>query len=203
MSTGGSENTQLHAASKISSEILKFSDCAIWYNPDDNYEDIDTDLGQMNLFVIPITTKLLTKPCRTIELDVPFALKKHIPILPLKQEMSLDELFTRKFGDLQYLDPNAHDITAISYEDKLKKYLNSVLVSDEMAEKVAKAALKEVTGTTVASTLNGKMPGVKILPLSGDPNSEPLIQLRGAISFAMNVSGLLRAINILDKYTRE
>ncbi len=51
-------------------------------------------------------------------------------------------------------------------------------------EKVAKAALKEVTGTTVASTLNGKMPGVKILPLSGDPNSEPLIQLRGAISFA-------------------
>ena len=88
---------------KISSEILKFSDCAIWYNPDDNYENIDTDLGQMNLFVIPITTKLLTKPCRTIELDVPFALKKHIPILPLMQERSLDELFTRHFGDLQYL----------------------------------------------------------------------------------------------------
>ena len=124
---------------KISSEILKFSDCAIWYNPDDNYENIDTDLGQMNLFVIPITTKLLTKPCRTIELDVPFALKKHIPILPLMQERSLDELFTRHFGDLQYLDPNKHDITAISYEDKLKKYLNFVLVSDEMAEKVRAA----------------------------------------------------------------
>jgi len=124
---------------KISSEILKFSDCAIWYNPDDNYEDIDTDLGQMNLFVIPITTKLLTKPCRTMELDVPFALEKHIPILPLMQEMSLDELFTRKFGDLQYLDPNAHDITAISYEDKLKKYLNSVLIGDEMAAKVRAA----------------------------------------------------------------
>lgn len=51
-------------------------------------------------------------------------------------------------------------------------------------EKVAKTALKEVTGTTVASTLNGKMPGVKILPTSGDPNSEPIIQLRGALSFA-------------------
>ena len=51
-------------------------------------------------------------------------------------------------------------------------------------EKVAKAALKEVTGTNVASTLNGKMPGIKILPLDGNPNSEPLIQLRGAISFA-------------------
>lgn len=124
---------------KISSEILKFSDCAIWYNPDDNYENIDTDLGQMNLFVIPITTKLLTKPCRTMEQDVPFALEKHIPILPLMQEGRLDELFTRHFGDLQYLDPNKHDITAISYEDKLKKYLNSVLVSDEMAEKVRAA----------------------------------------------------------------
>lgn len=124
---------------RISTDILKFSDCAIWFNPDDNYEDIDTDLGQMNLFVIPITTKLLTKPCRTMQLDVPFALEKHIPILPLMQEGGLDELFTRYFGDLQYLDPNTHDITAISYEEKLKKYLNSVLVSDEMAEKVRAA----------------------------------------------------------------
>lgn len=124
---------------RISTDILKFSDCAIWFNPDDNYEDIDTDLGQMNLFVIPITTKLLTKPCRTMQLDVPFAIEKHIPILPLMQEGGLDELFTRYFGDLQYLDPNTHDITAISYEEKLKKYLNSVLVSDEMAEKVRAA----------------------------------------------------------------
>ena len=124
---------------RISTDILKFSDCAIWFTADDNYEDIDTDLGQMNLFIIPITTKLLTKPCRTINIDVPFALEKHIPILPLMQEGGLDELFTRYFGDLQYLDPNSHDITAISYEDKLKKYLNSVLVSDEMAEKVRAA----------------------------------------------------------------
>lgn len=124
---------------RISTDILKFSDCAIWFNPDDNYEDIDTDLGQMNLFVIPITTKLLTKPCRAINIDVPFALEKHIPILPLMQEGGLDELFTRYFGDLQYLNPNTHDITAISYEEKLKKYLNSVLVSDEMAEKVRAA----------------------------------------------------------------
>jgi len=124
---------------RISTDILKFSDSAIWFNPDDNYEDIDTDLGQMNLFVIPITTKLLTKPCRTMQLDVPFAIEKHIPILPLMQEGGLDELFTRYFGDLQYLDPNTHDITAISYEEKLKKYLNSVLVSDEMAEKVRAA----------------------------------------------------------------
>ena len=27
---------------KISAEILKFLDCAIWYSTDDNYENIDT-----------------------------------------------------------------------------------------------------------------------------------------------------------------
>ncbi len=125
---------------KITGEILKYSDCAIWYNNNDNdYEDINSDLGQMNLFVIPITTRLLTKPCRAMQLDVPFALENHIPILPLMQEGGLDELFTRYFGDLQYLDPNTHDITAISYEEKLKKYLNSVIIGDELAEKVRAA----------------------------------------------------------------
>ena len=125
---------------KIKDEILKYSDSAIWYNNNDNdYEDINSDLGQMNLFVIPITTRLLTKPCRAMQLDVPFALENHIPILPLMQEGGLDELFTRYFGDLQYLDPNTHDITALSYEEKLKKYLNSVIIGDELAEKVRAA----------------------------------------------------------------
>lgn len=123
----------------ISDEILNNTDCAIWYNTDEVYEDIDTDLGQMNLFVIPITTKLLTEPNRTIEIDVPFALEKHIPILPLMQESGLDELFSKYFGDLQYLDPNSRDETAISYEKKLDKYLKSVLIGDELAEKVRAA----------------------------------------------------------------
>ena len=116
---------------KITDEILKNTDCAIWYTNDKDYEDINSDLGQMNLFVIPITTRLLIKPCRAMQLDVPFALENHIPILPLMQEGGLDELFTRYFGDLQYLDPNSHDITAISYEDKLKKYLNSVFIKNK------------------------------------------------------------------------
>lgn len=124
---------------RISAEVLNITDCAVWYSTDEGYEDIDTDLGQMNLFVVPVTTRLLTKPCRTMKLDVPFALEHHIPILPLMQEGGLDELFSRNFGDLQYLDPNARDETAISYEEKLKKYLNSVLVGDELAEKVRAA----------------------------------------------------------------
>lgn len=76
-------------------------------------------------------------------------------------------------------------------------------------EKVNNEALKEVTGTTVASTLAGKMPGVKILSTSGNPMDEPIIQLRGATSFASTdqpliivdgivTSGVLKDINMED-----
>ncbi len=50
-------------------------------------------------------------------------------------------------------------------------------------EKVRDEALHEVPGTDVTSALNGKMPGIKVIPTSGNPNDEPIIQLRGALSF--------------------
>lgn len=76
-------------------------------------------------------------------------------------------------------------------------------------EKIGDAALKEVTGTTVASALAGKMPGVKILSISGNPMDEPIIQLRGATSFASTdqpliivdgivTAGVLKDINMED-----
>ena len=58
-------------------------------------------------------------------------------------------------------------------------------------EKVQNSALKEVTGTSVASTLSGKMPGIKVLPTTGNPNDEPIIQLRGALSFASTAQPLI------------
>ena len=74
----------------IAKNILKYQNCAIWYMPpEDDYSDIGTDLSSMNLFVIPITTKLLTTPNRTMDIDVPFAKLHHIPILPLMQENGL------------------------------------------------------------------------------------------------------------------
>ena len=124
---------------RITDELLKYADCAIWYSADSDYENIESDLGQMNLLVVPVTTKLLTKPCRTMDTDVPFALKQHIPILPLMQEGGLEEFFNKRFGDLQFLDPNVRNESAISYEDKLKKYLDSVLIGDELAAKVRAA----------------------------------------------------------------
>ncbi len=123
----------------ITSQILKINNCAIYYKTDNVYENIDADLTDINLFVVPITTKLFLEPCRAMEIDVPYALNKPIPILPLMQEDGLDKLFTEHFKDLQYLSPNSKDETAITYNEKLKKYLTSTLVSDELAEKIRSA----------------------------------------------------------------
>ena len=128
---------------EISDSILKTQNCAIWYfeNPEQvpDTEQMETDLGQMQLFVVPVTTKLLTKPNFAMDSAIPFALEKHIPVLPLMQEDGLIELFGKKFGDIQYLDKNQMDDTAIPYEEKLEKYLSSVLVGDELAAKVRAA----------------------------------------------------------------
>lgn len=93
----------------------------------------------MQLFVMPVTTRLLTTPNRALEVEFSFAMEHHIPGLPLMQEGGLEDLFNKKCGDLQFLDKTARDSTAISYEEKLEKYLASVLVGDELAQKVRDA----------------------------------------------------------------
>ena len=124
-------------------EILHRQDCAIFYlDPQTSHtevEDYELRLGEMQLFVIPVTTRLLTTENRTMDIDVPFAKAHHIPILPLMQEEGLTEVFNIKFGDLQFLDPNDRDPTAVPFEEKLTKYLDSILVGDRIAERIRAA----------------------------------------------------------------
>lgn len=130
---------------RLCSDLFQAQDCAVYYTSNMNEligdEDRALQLEQMNLFVVPVSLKLLIEPNRAMDKDVPFALDKHIPILPIMLEPELDVVYSRedKFGALQYLEPDAHDITAISYEKKLKNYLSSVLIDDETAERVRKA----------------------------------------------------------------
>ncbi len=130
---------------KVCDDIFKTHDCAIYYTEDMNEiiaEDEKTvDLGRNNLFVVPVTYKLLSTPNRAMNDDIPYALKEHIPVLPVMMELDIDELYSKrdKFGDLQYLNPYSTNITEVSYEEKLKKYLESVLISDEKAVQVRTA----------------------------------------------------------------
>ena len=124
---------------EISDDILKFQNCSVWYydkNTKINDSEHYTDLAEMNLFVMPVTTRLLCTENRALLFDLPYALERNIPVLPLMQEEGLVDIFNEKVGSMQFLDKNSKDDTAISFEDKLQKYLSSVLIGDELAEKI-------------------------------------------------------------------
>ncbi len=130
---------------RICQEVLELQDVVIYYtkNMTETFaeKELETDLGSNNLFIVPVTYRLLSKPNRAMDQDLAYAKEKHIPILPFMMEPGLDEIYARpdKFGELQYLQPDAEDKTAISFREKLRKYLEAVLVSDETVKRIQAA----------------------------------------------------------------
>ena len=117
----------------IADEILQKHDCAVfYYEPKDtvSQEEYELDMKGMCFFVIPVTTKLLTTQNPALDRDFNFATEHKIAVLPIMQESGLDELFEKKCGNLQYLDKNNTDPTAISYDGKLKKFLDGIFSGD-------------------------------------------------------------------------
>ena len=125
----------------VSDEILAKQNCTVWYIDEAVVRDEDffADLKQMQLFVMPVTANLLYTENEALDIEFKFAVENHIPILPLMQEVGLEEPFNQKCEDLQFLNKYDADITAISYDEKLQKYLESILIGDELAEKIRAA----------------------------------------------------------------
>ena len=126
----------------VAGELLALHDCAVWYDPEPGAPlspDRREELAQMQLFVVPVTSRFLTIPSPALTEEFPLAMERHIPVLPLLQEPGLESIFNEKCGDLQCLDPNQADPTALPYEEKLKKFLDGVLVGDELAAQVRAA----------------------------------------------------------------
>lgn len=130
---------------KISNDILDVLDCTIYYteNMADGLRDEDQTAiyQQMNLFVIPITYRLLQTHSRAMDVDFTFAKEKHIPTLAILMEPGLNQLYSQNeiFGDLQYLDSFSQEITGTSYDVKLRRFLDSVLTADDEAKRVRAA----------------------------------------------------------------
>ena len=135
----------------VSSEILKLQNCAVYYEDKDDEliakEDIRTSFGQMQLLVVPVTLKWLKEDSRSRDFIWPLAEKEHIPILPILAEEGLDKLIYENMlpegapdiSGFQFLIREGYDSSAISYEEKLKRFLSEVFVTDQFAEK-ARAA---------------------------------------------------------------
>lgn len=130
-------------AQGIFQDILKVQNCAIYYDEEPeapwDRQQLFQQLEQMQLLVIPITSRFLYQPNRAREVEFPFAMEHRIPVLPLIQEKGLEPEFNRFCGDLQLLNRHDPDPTALPYEEKLEKFLASVLVGDTLAAQVRDA----------------------------------------------------------------
>lgn len=129
----------------VSEEILSIQpNAAVWFADPGASREGDAflaDLSQMQLLVVPVTSAFLMgkDPARTVAFA--YALEHHIPVLPLLQEPGLEESFNKICGSLECLSPFAerNDPTAASYEEKIRRFLQAVLVSDELAGRVRAA----------------------------------------------------------------
>lgn len=126
-------------------EICRFeADCAFLVdaNPTQPWGEGLTELLdqlRIQIFLFPVTRKLLCTENTAVSALLPYALERHIPIAPIMLEVGLEEPYQRAFGDLQYLDKVLRDPTAIPYEEKLRGFLRDVLISQETAEKIRAA----------------------------------------------------------------
>ena len=124
-------------------KICHIQDCAIWYETeyeaDYDREELEAQLAEMQLIVMPVTTKLLTAPNRAMDVEFEIAQTRHIPVLPVMMERGLDDVFEKRFGSLQYIDPNDQDPTRRSFDEVLETYIKAVLVGDELAKRVREA----------------------------------------------------------------
>ena len=129
----------------LSREILELWDCAVWYMPEskgmylEDEEMLTDNLLQMQLFVIPVSETFLFKESSARDREFHLAIEQHIPVLPILVDSGLAMDFNRICGNLQFLDRTSSDLTEIPYAEKLKNFLESVLVPDDLSRRIRAA----------------------------------------------------------------
>ena len=134
----------------ICDDIFKTQNCAIYYESDwktpADVAELESQLREMQLFVVPITGNFLFHKSRALEMEYGFAMEKHIPVLPIVVEGGIENDFGEclnrikpGYGDIQFISRVSRDDTEIPYSEKLERYLSSVLIGDELAERVRAA----------------------------------------------------------------
>ncbi len=123
----------------ITADLLRYENCAIYYDPApagsaDEAELFDC-LSQMQLVVIPVTARFLREKNPAREQVMAYAREQNIPVLPILFEAGLEAEFDRACGNLQCL-ARREEKTGIPYGEKLRVYLRTVLLGDELRERV-------------------------------------------------------------------
>ena len=124
----------------IADEIWNIQNCAIFYEEDYSApfdaEELERKIKSMQLVVMPVTDRLLRHPSRAIDFELKCAIGNHVPVLPLMQEEVQIEMYEKHFGKLHALDKSKQDVFSISYDEQLRRFINGVLVNDELAKQI-------------------------------------------------------------------
>ena len=146
------------AFSLISEDLLNHANCAVWYDMDlvgtsdiqtnnmdtapaggsDGFAETELEdiLKEMQLIVFGVTSKFIHESHRAKDVELPIALRNHVPVLPIMLENGLGYEFSNNCAKIQVVPKYGTDPTAIPYEEVLQTFLDSVLVGDELAEQV-------------------------------------------------------------------
>jgi len=128
---------------QIARDILETPNCVIWYDgePDARWEEEShfSDLSNMQLFVVPVTEPFLYEPNRAFSKELPFAVRQHIPLLPIIEDSELESVFEEKCGRFQSLKKTVKGPEPLPYKERLRKYLSQTLIGDQLSQKVLNA----------------------------------------------------------------
>ncbi|RGI67538.1 TIR domain-containing protein [Agathobacter rectalis] len=127
---------------KIAKLVFDDYKCSIWFHNKYDYvldSCINESLSSMALFIIPVTSVFLSTDNTVILKEIEFALNNNVPILPIIFEKGIDDIFAEKFGNIQYISILECDITAIDFKIKIKRFLNSILIGEELVDKIRDA----------------------------------------------------------------
>ena len=133
----------------ISEDILRHANCCIWYDTEpqdpaamtkEEQKEYYASLEEMQLLVLGVTSRFINSESRARDVELKFAIEKHIPVLPIMLEQGLAREFNKKTNTaIQVVNRYSDDPTVIPYDEVLETYLKSVLIGDELAEKVRNA----------------------------------------------------------------
>ena len=135
----------------VSEDILAHSNCAIWYDsalelPAEeetvtslDEEELGSALSEMQLVVFAVTPDFIFTPNRAKDIELPYALAHHIPVLPIMMETGLGYKFSNNCAKIQVVNRIVKDPTSTPYDEVLDTFLTAVLIGDELAEKVRNA----------------------------------------------------------------
>lgn len=128
---------------RISEEIFEFCNCAIWYDnadaPAATDRELEEAISQCAMAILPVVPGLLD-PAGVVQSRLMSILRRHpMALLPILEDPNLLTAFNRCFENIQLLRRHDPDATALPYPDRLKRFLETSLLGNDLAEQVKQA----------------------------------------------------------------